>query len=90
MFKLKKCSSLTFTMDCFGPTIRPEEPENAVHTYDLIFHMKETRNVMELRSFLGICNKLHRFLPNFVRIANLLNKKIRENHPKVFEHLTGE
>lgn len=42
-----------------------------------------------MRSFFGLCNVFRRFVPNFSRIAALLNKKFRMKEPGQFQTRTA-
>lgn len=46
----------------------------------------------ELTSIISrsLCNAFRRFIPNFARIPNQHNYKLRENKPKSVEYLTEE
>lgn len=87
MLKPRKCSFFTNTIDYLGPSIRPGKLEIAAHSSDEKNDLREKRNVTELRSFLGLCNAFHRFMPIFPHISSPLNKssvRISHRHLKIF------
>lgn len=76
--KLKKCSSLSETINFLGSIIRSTRLEISSHTTVAVKRLKVPRNVIDLKMVLGICSVFKRFLQNFARIASQLNNKLKE------------
>lgn len=66
---LEKCSFFTNTIDYLGLAIRPRRLEISFLATDAIEAAKRSTTLTKLRSFLGTCNVISRFVPNFARIA---------------------
>lgn len=64
--------------------IRSKNLKVASHTTDAIGGLRVPTNLTELQSFLGICNVLRKIVPNVLRPAAPLNKKILKYYPKTF------
>lgn len=58
-------------------------------TTDVIRGIAPTK-LTEFNSFLGLRNVFRRFVPNFARLATMLNKKLRKDRPVIFEPLKDE
>lgn len=83
--QLKKCSLFSKTIDCMGHVIRPRRLYIALHTTGAIKGLKTSRNVTELKWFLGLCNVFRRFVPTFGRIVSPHNDKWRKDQQINFE-----
>lgn len=61
-------------MDYLGQVIRPGKIATSDKETDAIRGLMQLTNVTELKSFLGLCNVFHRFVPNFAWIAAALQQ----------------
>lgn len=77
--ELKKCFFFTDTIDILEHIIRPRRLELAAHNADVIRNIKETRNITDLRTTLGLHNIFRRFVSSFARIAAPLNRKLQKD-----------
>ena len=48
----------------------------------------EPRTITDVRSFLGLCNVLRRFVKDFGRIAAPLNAMLKKDRPTTFDDIT--
>lgn len=87
---LWECWFLKETIDYSGRAILPRRLGIASHTTDPIRCLRAPTNLTNLRSFLGLCNFFRTFVPSFIRLASLLNKKLREDQPKAFGSLNNK
>lgn len=78
--KLKKSNFFTGTIGYLGRLIRPRHLGIATHTTDAIKGFKQPpTNIIKLCSFLGLWIAFRRFVSIFVRIAALLNYKVKND-----------
>ena len=88
--RLQKYNFFTESVDYLGHTIHPGRLQVARNNLKALREPKAPTNQTEIRSFLGMCNVYRRFIPNFARIANPLNRKLHNGQPVSFEILTDE
>lgn len=76
---LKKCCFCIYKTDCSRDVIQRRKPGIAAHTTNAIMQLEEPLIVIFLRSFLGLCNVLRRFIFNLTRVAAPLNRKLHQH-----------
>lgn len=57
---------------------------------DAIHELQVPSGSTALKSFLGLCNVFRPLVPNFVRIASTVSKRLGNSQPKELGPLTGE
>lgn len=85
--KLKKCFFLQVAVDCVGHVVYSRKLSVASKTVNAIQSMTHPKKVVELRSFPELCSFYHRFVQNFFRISNLLNRIPRNGESTNFKSL---
>lgn len=75
---LKKCNFIKNRIDYLCRAIRPGRFQVSTRTIVAICGLQYPTSMTELRSFLGLCNVLHLFLPDFARVTPPFNKKLRK------------
>lgn len=87
----KKRNSFTDTVNYLGHVLCSRRLVLASHTSDAIHGFNPSTSLTKLRFFLGTCNVFKRFVPNFARIASLLNQRLeKKNQPRTPAPLNSE
>lgn len=82
-FTLKNCKLFSETVDHLDHVIQTGRPKLAYYTTDAVTKLEHCTSQTELCSFLGLCNLFRWFVPNFVRLAALLNKKLKRTYENI-------
>ena len=77
--KRAKCIFLKTSVQYLGHIIDANGLHAAEEKLDAIVHASESKNVHELRSFLGLLNYYGRFIPNLSSLLHLLNHLLQHN-----------
>lgn len=77
-------------IDHLGNSIRPVQLELPDHITDAVGDWKTWRNVMELKSFLGLFYELRWLVPPLARIVAPLNIKLQNGQRTMFDILAQE
>ena len=86
--KLPKYHFFQSLVDYLGHVIRPGKLEVSSRTCNAIPQSKVPATQTGIRCFIDLCNVFRRFVPNFARIATLLNRKLEKGQPSRFGDLT--
>ena len=88
--KVSKCAFLQSRVEYMVHVVSTDglspDPANVQTVRD----WKVLESVIEIRSFLGLADYYHRFIPQFARIAAPLTKLTRKNHPVTWSLREGE
>lgn len=87
--RLKKCLIFKGTFDYLGHIIRTMRLKIALDTTLTIYGIKAPMNLSEHFPFLGLCNVVRRFVPNFARLAAHLKKALNK-HLSTFQTMNKE
>lgn len=77
-------------IDSLGHFVLSECLETSTPTVGAIRRLEYTTIVTEFQSFLGLYSYFWRFIPSFMYVAVLLNKKPRDGQPQNFDGLNEE
>lgn len=81
--KPQKCAFLRKGINYLGRIIPPGPLKTPHHTANVACKLKALTTVIELRSFLGLCNLFRRFVPKFTRIASSSSRRPKKTLAKV-------
>lgn len=85
--KLKKCKFFDETVNNLGHSIRPGRLEHAKRTMDAVLKLEHPNTKTKLRLFLVPFSVFRLILPISTTFTALLNKKLRNDRPKIFSPL---
>lgn len=88
--KLKKSKFFTNRIHFLGHDTTPGHLKVSSHTTDAICSLQAPSNITELCSFLGFYNTFRWFVPNFVRIAAPLHRKLQKHQGHVYTELSNK
>lgn len=77
--KPKKCCFITNTIDCLWNKLWPQRLESDRRTIDTIKHLRDLRNVLELRSLLGLFNFFRRFVSIMAQFTVLHPRNLQQH-----------
>ena len=80
----KKCQFFHENVTFCGHSIDKHGLHKTQDKIDAVVHAPQPGNKQELRSFLGLVNYYHRFLPNLATAASPLNKLLEQNRKCVW------
>lgn len=86
--KMKKCFFLQRRVEYLGHVVSPGKLAVASKTVDTIQKMKPPRTVTELRSFLGLGNYFRKYVKDYAKITEPLNRKLRKTENPTYEPLS--
>ena len=81
--KLSKCTFASTTVHYLGHVVSAIEMKPDPHKIEAVSQYPVPTNTKELKKFLGLANYYHKFIYNYVTIAEPLNKLLR-GHKKQF------
>lgn len=90
IISLKKCKLFSSTINYLGCIIPLRQLPFQQPIIDTICNLKPPTNFTKLQSLLGLCSVCQCFVPNFVRISALPNRKWKIEQPTHFEKLTND
>lgn len=76
--KLKRCEFFTCSICYLGRITRPGSLKTTSQRSGAIHNLKSPTTLTKPKYFLGLCNVFRRFVPNFLGVAALFNKKTPE------------
>ena len=82
-----KCAFNLSAVEYLGHVVSPGKLAVASKTVDTIQKMKPPRTFTELRSFLGLGNYFRKFVKEYARITEPLNRKLRTTENPTYEPL---
>lgn len=88
--KLKKFSFFANATDYLRHVVRLRRLKILSNKTDAIKEINPPANLLQLHSFLSLCNVFQRFVPNIAAIATLLNLKLLKIGQKKFGVLTAK